>query len=184
MDILTGAGLAAPAGLNAYIPLLAVGLLARFTDLVTLQAPYDIISSDAGLIVLAILLIIELFADAVPGLDTVNDVVQTAIRPAAGAFLMLASDGDMIDMHPILQMLIGAGLAGAVHAVKALGRPVITMSTGGLGNPGVSSIENVLALILSVLAILIPVAVLVGAVLLLILGVRWLMRHRSAIGER
>ena len=35
-EVLTGAGLAAAAGLNAYIPLLAIGLLSRFTDLVSL----------------------------------------------------------------------------------------------------------------------------------------------------
>jgi hypothetical protein len=182
MDIMTGAGLAAPAGLNAYIPLLTVGLLARFTDLVTLNAPYDIIASDAGLIILTVLLVIELFADAIPGIDSVNDVIQSVIRPAAGAFLMLAADEGMLDMHPILQVIIGAGLAGAVHAVKALGRPVITMSTGGLGNPGVSSLENLLALVLSIMAILIPVAVLVGAVLFLILVIRWLLRRRSTTG--
>jgi hypothetical protein len=182
MDIMTGAGLAAPAGLNAYIPLRTVGLLARFTDLVTLNEPYDIIASDAGLIILTVLLVIELFADAIPGLDSVNDVIQSVIRPAAGAFLMLASDEGMLDMHPILQVIIGAGIAGAVHAVKALGRPAITVSTGGLGNPGVSSLENLLALVLSIMAILIPVAVLVGAVLLLILGIRWLLRRKSPTG--
>jgi hypothetical protein len=181
MDILTGAGLAAPAGLNAYIPLLTVGLLARFTDLVTLESPYDIISSDAGLIILTVLLVIELFADAVPGLDTVNDAVQTAVRPAAGAFLMLASDGEMIDMHPIVQVLIGAGLAGIVHTIKALGRPAITVSSGGLGNPAVSTIENVVALMLSLLAILIPIAVLIGSLVLVVLSIRWILRRNRTI---
>jgi hypothetical protein len=181
MDILTGAGLAAPAGLNAYIPLLTVGLLARFTDLVTLNAPYDIIASDAGLIVLTLLLIIELFADAVPGLDSINDVIQTAIRPATGAFLMLASDGEMVDMHPVLQALLGAGLAGTVHAVKMLGRPAVTVATGGTGNPVISTVENVVALAISVLAILLPVLVLIAIALLLVLALRWLLRRKRAI---
>jgi hypothetical protein len=181
MDILTGAGLAAPAGLNAYIPLLTVGLLARFTDLVTLHAPYDILSSDAALIVLTILLVIELFADAVPGLDSVNDVVQTIVRPAAGAFLMLSADDGMLDMHPVLQVLIGGGLAGAVHTVKSLTRPLVTVSTAGMGNPAVSTLENVAALIASLLAILVPVFLLALITVLLILALRWLTRRRSGI---
>ena len=181
MDILTGAGLAAPAGLNAYIPLLTVGLLDRFTNVVNLESPYDILSSDVGLIVLSVLLVVELFADAIPGLDSINDIVQTLIRPATGAFLMLASDNGGLEMSPILQGMIGAGLAGIVHAVKAIGRPIITISTGGLGNPGVSTIENVIALGLSLLAILIPVAVLIGIAVMLILFVRWLVRRRSRL---
>lgn len=185
MDLLTGAGLAAPAGLNAYIPLLTVGLLDRFTNLVSLDSPYDIISSDAGLIALTILLVVELFADAIPGLDSINDIVQTAIRPATGAGLMLASgNGDtaMFDMHPIVLGIIGAGLAGMVHTVKALGRPIVTVSTAGLGNAAVSSLENVAALVMSILAVLVPVLVLAGIIIMLVIVVRWLLlRRRSQV---
>ncbi|TVR69478.1 MAG: DUF4126 domain-containing protein [Sphaerobacteraceae bacterium] len=181
MDILTGAGLAAPAGLNAYIPLLTVALLDRFTNLVTLGSPYDLLSSDAGLIALSILLVVELFADAIPGLDTVNDLIQTAIRPATGAVLMLAagnSDDGWIDMHPILQGLLGAGLAGIVHTVKAVARPMVTVSTAGMGNAGVSSVENVAALGLSLLAVLVPILVLVGILIMLIFAIQWLVRRK------
>lgn len=178
MDIFTGAGLALPAGLNAYIPLLTLGLLSRFTELVELEAPYDLLASDAGLITLTILLVIELFADAVPGIDHVNDVVQTAVRPATGAIVMLAVEGDAIDMHPLLQIALGVVLAGSVHGVKALGRPLVTGSTGGIGNPVVSTLENVSAAVMSVLAIVAPVLVLVVLVVLLVLAMRWWSRRR------
>lgn len=183
MDLLTGAGLAAPAGLNAYIPLLTVGLLDRFTNLISLDSPYDIISSDAGLIALSILLVIELFADAIPGLDSVNDMVQTAIRPATGAGLMLATgDGDaaMFDMHPIVQGILGGGLAGLVHTVKSLARPIVTVSTAGLGNAVVSSLENVAALVMSLLAILVPVLVLGGFIIVLAIAIPWLWNRRRS----
>jgi hypothetical protein len=178
MDLLTGAGLAAPSGLNAYIPLLTVALLNRFTDLIELDAPFDMISSDAGLVILAILLLIELFADAIPGIDSLNDMIQTFIRPATGAFLMLAADEGVLDMHPVLQILIGGGLAGAVHALKAIGRPVITVSTAGLGNPGVSTLENVIAVVLTFLAIIAPILVLIGGIIFFALALRWLLRRR------
>ncbi|MEX2425557.1 MAG: DUF4126 domain-containing protein [Thermomicrobiaceae bacterium] len=179
IDFLTAAGIAAPAGLNAYIPLLTVGLLARFTDLVTLQAPYDIISSDIGLIVITVLLVIELFADAIPGLDSVNDVVQTLVRPATGAFLMLSSDQGVLEMPALLEILIGGGLAGIVHATKALARPVVTVSTAGIGNAGVSTLENFAALGLTLVAILLPVALLIVLVVAFLVGIRWLFRRVS-----
>lgn len=178
MDIFTGAGLALPAGLNAYIPLLTVGLLARFTELVELDSPYDLLASNTGLITLAVLLLIEIFADAIPGVDHVNDVVQTVVRPAAGAIVMLAVEGNAIDTHPLVQVAIGVVLAGSVHGVKALGRPFVTGSTGGVGNPIVSTVENASAAVMSILAIVAPVLVLVVLVLLVVLGVRWWSRRR------
>lgn len=177
MDIFTGAGLALPAGLNAYIPLLTVGLLARFTDLVQLEPPFDLLASDAGLIILTVLLLVELVADAIPGVDHVNDVVQTMVRPAAGAIVMLATEGDAVDVDPVLQVLIGVGLAGGVHALKAVGRPAVTASTGGIGNPVVSTLENVAAVVMSILAIIAPILlVILLAVTLFVLG-RWIVRR-------
>lgn len=180
MDIFTGAGLALPAGLNAYIPLLTVGLLARFTDLVALEPPFDLLASDAGLIILGVLLLIELVADAVPGVDHVNDVVQTVVRPAAGAIVMLATEGDAVDMNPILQVVLGVGLAGGVHAVKAAGRPVVTGATGGAGNPIVSGLENVAAVVMSVLAILAPILLAALLILFVLIVARWWHRRRRA----
>lgn len=184
MDIFTGAGLALPAGLNAYIPLLTVALLARFTDLVTLEAPYDMLSSNWGIAILSILLVIELFADAVPGLDHVNDLIQTVIRPASGATVMLATEGQMFDMHPVLEGALGIALAGSVHAVKALGRPVVSVSTGGFVNPLVSTVENVISLVTSVIAIVAPVLIAIGIAVLAIVGIGWLVRRMTSRGTR
>ncbi|HEM61085.1 MAG TPA: DUF4126 domain-containing protein, partial [Chloroflexi bacterium] len=89
--IFTAFGLSASAGLNAYLPLLIVALLARFTNLITLNPPYDHLTSGWVILVVSILLLIELFADRIAGLDTANDIVQTFIRPAAGAILFAAS---------------------------------------------------------------------------------------------
>ena len=81
--LLTGIGLAAAAGLNAYIPLLIAGLLVHF-DVLHLTAPYDLLGSTPALIILVLLLAIEFFADKIPAVDSINDVVQTALRPASG----------------------------------------------------------------------------------------------------
>src|SRR5690606_18639323 len=87
LQLLTGTGLAASAGMNAYIPLLAVGLLARYTDAVTLPAGWEWLSNGWVLGILAVLLLVELVADKVPAVDSINDVLQTAIRPTSGGLV-------------------------------------------------------------------------------------------------
>ena len=126
IGILAAFGLSAATGLNAYLPLLIVGLLARFTDLITLSAPWNTLESPWVLGVLFVLLVVETVADKVPAVDSVNDVMQTVIRPAAGAILFAASGNVISEMSPVLAMICGLLAAGGVHAVKATVRPVIT----------------------------------------------------------
>src|SRR5688572_27120204 len=99
-ELLTGLGLALPAGLNAYIPLLAVAIADRYTGLIELNSPYDTLSSPAVMIVLAVLLTIEVLADKIPVVDHVNDLIQSAIRPAAGAVLLMASTDAVHSVNP------------------------------------------------------------------------------------
>lgn len=87
MEVLTGFGLATAAGLNAYIPLLALGLLSRFTDLVTLPHGWAWLENGWVMLIVAVLLVVEVVADKVPALDTVNDAIQTFIRPTAGGIV-------------------------------------------------------------------------------------------------
>jgi Domain of unknown function (DUF4126) len=159
--VLTGLGLAPPAGLNAYIPLLVLALADRFTDQVTLARPYDFLSSTAGIAVLLVLLTIEIVADKIPGIDHANDLIQSAIRPAAGAILMMASVSQGEELNPVVAMIIGLILAGTVHGAKATARPAITISTAGLGNPVISMVEDGIAVITSVLAILVPIVAII-----------------------
>ncbi|MGO1317419.1 MAG: DUF4126 domain-containing protein, partial [Cellulomonadaceae bacterium] len=73
LELMTGAGLATAAGLNAYVPLLVLGVLTRFTDLLTVPAGWDWLASDTALVVLAALFVVEVVADKVPAVDSVND---------------------------------------------------------------------------------------------------------------
>lgn len=158
--LLEAFGLAASAGLNAYVPLLLVALSARFTNLITLSAPWDVLSSGWVIAALLILGLIEFFADKVPAVNHVNDILQTLIRPTAGAILFAASSNVLSDIHPIVAMIAGLVVAGSVHVVKSAAlRPVVTATTGGAGNVPVSIAEDVLAAGLSILAIVIPIVV-------------------------
>lgn len=170
--IVTGLGLSGAAGLNAYIPMLVVGLLARF-DVITLSAPYDALSSTPALVVLAVLLVIEVLADKVPAVDTANDVIGTVVRPAAGALLFAGSLGVATDIPPWLGLVAGLITAGGVHATKAVARPAINVSTAGVGAPVVSTAEDSVSLVASLLAVLAPVLLIVFVV-----GLVWWVRVR------
>ena len=180
-------GLSGSAGLNAYIPLLMVALAARFPagdPLVKLQAPYDLMGSWWVIGLLAVLLVIEIVADKIPAVDTVNDGIQTFVRPAAGAILFAGSANVITDIHPILALGAGLLVAGGVHATKTAARPVVTVSTAGVGNPVVSTAEDVVAFVVSLLAIVLPI---IAAILMIIFLVavismvrRW-RRHRMVV---
>ncbi|HEY5572504.1 MAG TPA: DUF4126 domain-containing protein, partial [Anaerolineales bacterium] len=94
MEVLSGIfsafGLSASAGLNAYIPLLIVALLARYTELIRLNQPWDTLANGWVIALLVVLSVIEFFADKIPAVNHVNDAIQTIIRPAAGAIAFAA----------------------------------------------------------------------------------------------
>ncbi|MCI0478718.1 MAG: DUF4126 domain-containing protein [Anaerolineales bacterium] len=154
-SILTALGLSSASGLNAYIPLLIVALTARYTDWIKLNAPFDLLANEFVIVALIILLAIEVIVDKIPAADSLNDAIQTFVRPAAGALLFAAST-NAIDMHPVLAAILGLVLAFGVHAVKATARPVVTASTGGLGNAFVSVGEDVVSAGVSIVAIIVP----------------------------
>lgn len=170
MEAVTGIfsafGLSASAGLNAYIPLLVVALVARYTSLIRLSEPWDILTNGWIIGLLVVLVLIEFLADKVPAINHANDLVQTIIRPAAGAIVFAASARVISDIHPVLAIAVGILMAGSVHAVKSLAvRPAVTATTGGAGNVPVSMLEDFLSTLLSVLAVVIPI--LVGSIVLL-----------------
>jgi hypothetical protein len=179
VNVFSAFGLSTAAGLNAYLPLLVVALTARFTDLIQLNEPWDVLTSWWVIGVLVILLIIEMTADKIPAVDTANDVINTAIRPAAGAILFAAASGVVGEMNPALALICGLLTAGAVHAAKATARPVVTATTAGTGNWLVSTLEDVVSLTMSILAILVPV-LLVIIIVSFIVWVGWRLSRRRA----
>ena len=179
MDILAAFGLSASAGLNAYIPLLVVSLLGRFTNLIVLSEPWQALESWWIIGLLSLLSLVEFFADKIPAVNHVNDIIQTFIRPAAGAILFAASATVITEIHPIISIAAGILVAGTVHAVKAAAvRPAITATTAGTVNVPVSIMEDVISTTLSVLSMLLPVVV--GVVLLLLaVWIIWRLTRRS-----
>jgi hypothetical protein len=179
LDVFTAFGLSSSAGLNAYLPLLMVALIGRYTDLITLNEPWNALENGWVIGVLAVLLVIEMLVDKVPAVDTMNDTIQTFVRPVAGAVLFASSAGVIGEAHPVLAVICGLILAGGVHAVKATARPVVTGTTGGVLNPVVSVAEDVVAFVVSLLSILVPVLGLLLLIIIIVWFLRWRRRRRD-----
>ena len=130
MDIFTAFGLSISAGLNAYIPLLIVSLVAKFTDLITLSSLWDALTSWWVIGLLVVLSLIEFFADKIPAVNHFNDAIQTFVRPAAGV-IVFAATASVGEVHPVLAMAAGLLVAGGVHATKSVAvRPAVSATCG------------------------------------------------------
>ncbi|WP_299445650.1 DUF4126 domain-containing protein [uncultured Phycicoccus sp.] len=183
---LTGMGLSAAAGLNAYIPFLAVAILARFTDVVTLPAGYEWIESGWAIGIGAVLLLTEVVLDKIPAVDTINDTIQTFIRPSMGGLVFAATSAAAdIDSstwmaeRPWVSVVLGVVLAGLVHTGKMAARPVVNGATVGVGGPVVSTVEDGASIGLSLVALLAPLFVIVALGLLAWLLVWMWLRVRT-----
>ena len=178
LGIFSAFGLSASAGLNAYIPLFVIGLLAHYTDLIKLQAPWDTLSNPWILILLGLLLIIEMLADKIPAVNHINDLIQTFVRPVAGAIAFAASANLITNMSPVLALACGLFVAGSVHIAKSVAvRPLVTATTAGAGNVPVSIAEDIVSTLVSVLAIVVPILVGILLVILLAFFLWWLWRR-------
>lgn len=191
--LLAAFGLSGAAGLNAWLPLLAIGVGDR-AGWVALDSPYDTLSSTPGIIVLGLLLVLDLIGDKIPVVDSVLHVVGLGIAPVSGAVLFAAQTDLTSDLNPVVAAVLGAATAGSLQAGRAAVRPFVTASTAGIGNPAVSAAEDgtsllmtLLAFVLPILAFLLVVAVL-GLILWLVLRARRWMRTRrstqSVVGEQ
>lgn len=188
---LTGAGLSAAAGLNAYIPFLIVALVARFTDVINLPHQFAWIESWWAIGIAAVLLLSEVVLDKIAIVDHLNDAVGTFVRPATGGLIFAATTAaedfeqgsSFMQDNPWVGVLLGIITAGIVHTGKAVTRPVVNTTTGGLGTPVVSAAEDGASLTLSLVAIFLPVLV-IFLLLLLVWGLFALWRRSSRSRRR
>lgn len=181
------------------MPLLVLGLADRLLPAVQLPAAWSWLSSDVALWIVGILLLLEIVADKIPAVDSINDVVQTLIRPAAGGVVFGAGSGaeslavddpaSLVADGGWIPVVLGIAIALGVHALKALSRPVANAATAGIAAPLVSSVEDASALTLSVLALLAPFigfVLLVAGLVAAVWGVRRArrrQRRRAAMSD-
>jgi hypothetical protein len=177
-------GLASAAGFNAFVPLLTVGLVARYTDLIRLAEPFDVLTQPWVLGIIAAMAVVDFVADKVPAVDSVWHGIGALVAPVAGAILFASQQNVLTDLHPAVAAIAGLVVAGGFHGSRAAARPISTATTGGLGNPIMSLVEDVLSGLLSLLAVFLPVLAFGLAGLAAVLVILALVSARRALRNR
>lgn len=166
-QILMGIGLAASAGLRAFLPLLVVGIAGR-AGWVPLSDSFAWLAGWPALIVLGVAVLAEVLSDKFPAVDNFLDLIQVFVKPVAGAILVASVVTDLSPLQTtVLALILGSGTAGTVHVIKAKTRLVSTVSTAGAANPVLSVAEDTAALGGSVLALIVPLVMVLMLVFVL-----------------
>lgn len=158
----TGIGLAACAGLRAFLPLVVLGAAGRL-GWVTLSPSFDWLASTPALVVFGVAVVTEILSDKIPVVDHLLDILGGVIKPIAGTLVAASVLTDLSPLESsVLGLVVGGGAAGLVHLAKAKLRLFSSLTTGGLGNPVLSMAEDVASLLGSIVAILMPAILLLG----------------------
>jgi hypothetical protein len=156
-QVASGIGLAACAGLRAFLPLFVVGLAGRL-DWIPLTGKFEWLTSMPALVVFGAAVVVEVLADKVPIVDHFLDSIQAFVKPVAGAVLAASVLAELSPLQAsVLGLVTGGAVAGTIHLTKANLRLVSSAATAGLANPVLSVIEDVGAFLGSILALVVPV---------------------------
>ena len=190
LSIMMGVALSATCGFRVFVPLLAVNIGTRAQDangqpLIELAGGFDWLSSDIALMVFVVATLFEIGGYYIPWIDNLLDTIASPASIVAGTVITASF---ITGMDPWLQWLLaliaGGGVAGAVQATTVVTRASSTVTTGGLGNPIVSSVETSGAFLGSALSILAAPFALGVFVLLLGSGVWiWFRRRNRKLKE-
>ena len=177
----TGIGLSSIAGVRAYLPLVLVGLFAR-VGLFTLPAPFDLLENWLIIGVLLVLALLESGLDKIPTLDPVLNFVQTPMRIVAGAILFSAALEAGLGVEAIPELVAGGVLAGLVAVSKVILRPSAKTASVGVSMAFLSTLEDVVALLGGLTAVLLPLVPLAFVAFLLFFFLRVKRRRRRKYG--
>lgn len=190
---LMGTGLAISAGFRAFLPMVALGIAGHFLPGFDLPPAWMWLENEWVIVIMLVLLIIDILADKIPWVDSINDIIQTVIRPAAGGIAFGAGSGattalvqdpaSFFQTNQWVPIAIGVALALGTHLLKLTTRAAINTVTGGTGAPVASVAEDGAAVSLSIGALVFPIAVLGILAIIVTAGllvVRRLHRRRRA----
>lgn len=190
MSIMIGVALSATCGFRVFVPLLAVNIGTRALDAdgqprIELADGFDWLSSDIALMVFLVATLFEIGGYYIPWIDNLLDTIASPASIVAGTVITASF---VTGMDPWLQWLLGViaggGAAGAVQATTVVARAGSTVTTGGLGNPIVASVETSGAFLGAALSIVAVKFAIVLFVLLLGGGVWiWWRRRRHKLAE-
>ena len=163
LSVFVGVGLSAACGFRVFVPLLVMSV-ASLTGQMTLSPEFEWIGTYPALAAFAIATVFEIGAYYIPWVDNLLDAVAIPAATVAGTIVMASA---VSEMSPFLKwalaVIVGGGVAGTIQGFTTITRIASTAATGGLGNPVVSTVEAGGSLLMSVLAIAVPVLAFIGA---------------------
>lgn len=181
---LLGIALAASCGFRVFVPMLVVSI-AGYSGYVDLAPNFSWIASLPALIIFSIATILEIVAYYVPWLDNLLDTIATPAAVIAG---IIVSASFITGIHPLLKWVLaivaGGGAAGLVQTATVGIRTVATTATARVGNPVVSTLENIAAIGLSIISVVLPVLGIIIAFTIIILLVFFLLKMKKKIAEK
>ncbi len=168
ITIFMGIGLSAASGFRIFVPFLVVSI-AAFTGNLTLSDSFSWIGTLPALITFSLATVVEIAGYYIPWIDNLLDTIASPIAVIAGAVLMASVLNEISPLVKwVLAIIAGGGVAGTIQAITGVTRITSSVTTGGLGNPAVSSVESGGSLTLSVIAIFIPLIAGIIVIVLLI----------------
>ena len=160
-------GTAWTSGINLYATVAVLGLLQRLGS-IHLPGGLSVLDNWWIIGIAAGLYIVEFFADKIPYVDSVWDVIHTFIRVPAGAAVAYAATNQMDPTISTIVTLLGGGLALSSHGTKAALRIGANLSPEPVSNWVLSIVEDIVAFVGSLLAVFAPVVIAVVLVLFVI----------------
>ena len=179
-DLLTaicmGIGLSAAAGFRVFLPpfLLSLLMKASMVDINLEGTEYEFFASDISILLLGIASISEFLAFYVPWVDNLLDIIASpAAIIAGGTMTLIVLEGNT---DPALQwglaIIAGGGVSGVIQGTTVVTRAASTFMTAGLGNPVVATGENIATIVLTILALLLPVLAAIVVFYLIFMAVK------------
>jgi len=183
LSIFLGVGLAAACGFRIFVPLLVMSI-ASLTGQLTLSPEFEWIATYPALAAFSIATVFEIAAYYIPWVDNLLDTIAVPAATVAGTIVMASA---VSDMSPFLQwglaVIVGGGVAGTVQGFTSIARLASTATTGGLGNPVVSTVEAGGSLVMSILAITLPFIAAIAVVVIIFFAFRkiyaWLSKRNK-----
>ncbi|MDX1278224.1 DUF4126 domain-containing protein [Oceanihabitans sediminis] len=157
LSIFLGVGLAASVGFRVFVPLFALSLASYF-NVWELNESWQWVGSLTAVITLGVATIVEIFAYYIPLVDNLLDSIAMPLAAIAGTAVMVST---VADLSPVitwaLAIIAGGGTAAAIAGTSSVARVASTTTTGGLGNPIVSTAETGTSIVMAGISLFVPV---------------------------
>jgi len=161
LSIFLGIGLAASVGFRVFLPLFALSLAAYF-DVWELNDSWAWIGGATALITLGVATLVEIIAYYIPLIDNALDTLAIPLATIAGTAVMVST---VVDLSPVvtwaLAIIAGGGTAAAIKSTTSTTRLGSTLSTAGIANPIVSTVETGTSIVMSIVSIFLPIVAII-----------------------